>query len=100
MVEGTGKFDKTYAAVAATGTYSEPVRMTQDDVKSKIRRIRPEEAEELNKCDEEISRYEAAITNLRTIREKLLAKAFAKGHCVYLNEVREAAESRLPAPKS
>ena len=94
-VEGTGRFNKHQANVDAGYSYAEPVTLKQDDVKAKIRRIRPEEAEELAKIDKTVATIRAALDHALAAQAEALRKAFRKGHVVYVSEVREAAEAKL-----
>jgi hypothetical protein len=76
-------FDKS-ALHVTTGVYGTTVR-TAEDVKRVIRRLRPQEAVELDMLDEQ-------IRVLQQRRRDVANQAWAKAHVVTLSELREVAE--------
>ncbi len=77
----TGKVDKSYLYLLSYG-HGYTVRANHDDIKRKIRRLRPEEAAQLDTLDEEMS-------VLRERRVELLKTAWQRAHTVTIKELTE-----------
>lgn len=63
------------------------VAKTAAGIKSVVRRIRPQEAEQLAVIDAEIAQWQNVIATLRTTRKALVAEAWTKAHVVRLSEL-------------
>ena len=70
----------------SAGSYGTTVR-TAGDVKNFVRRLRPEEAAELDEIDGQLAELQAR-------RRAVMEKAWQRGHVVTLTELREVAEKR------
>ena len=98
-VEGTGKFNKSVILLNIGRNARDYIR-DSDKLKQVFRRIRQQEAQQLDKLDAAIKAAELVVNDLRKDRGELVKLAFQKGHTVYLNEVREVAEANLAARKT
>jgi hypothetical protein len=89
IMGGSGKFDHGMLEVIAAkaGVYN--VEATREGVRSKIRRLRPDEAAQLASIENEIAVQEAVLAELKSARREILKAAWAKGHAVTVKELVE-----------
>lgn len=104
-VEGTGRFESDVLRVAVHsrdeqrpiladgrptgGNRMEQVERSAAGVKRTVRRLRPQEAEQIDLIDARIAEHEAAITELRARRTDLVRDAWSKANVVRLAEIEE-----------
>lgn len=60
---------------------------TAEGIKSVVRRLRPQEAAEIDALDERIAELKRQVGELRRERRELVARAWTKANVVRLNEV-------------
>jgi len=105
-VEGTGRRDRRFVRIFATRgdedrgpqvSYAHGGRSSAGavaytssnaaGVKSVLRRLRPQEAEELDALDREIAELQQQLGQVRNRRMEVIQRAWASGHVVRLQEV-------------
>jgi hypothetical protein len=99
--EGTGRYDRTRIWITRKGGDSAVVPATAAGVKAGVRRLRPEEAEQLDELDARIEAAKAVVRGLNAERDELTKVAWRKAHVVRLSEVLPEAGSnrrRVGAP--
>lgn len=92
---GTGQPDKSRVYVRDETSYQYPMSTTKVDIGKTLRRIRPQEAEQLAAVDTEIDAAKQRLRDLNEVRQNLLKTAFAKGHVITIKEVTERADAEL-----
>jgi len=86
--EGTGRFDKTKLELW-TDVMNYTTDATHDGVKAKIRRLRAQEADQLDAIDAELDCLRAKLDCLRAKRQALIKLAWQNGNTVTVKELTE-----------
>src|SRR5690348_1720215 len=95
---GTGRIDRRKLDIRSpqVSSYVFRVPATAEGVKSVLRRIRPQEAEQLDAVDADITRLQLQIDALKEQRKQALHTAWQRGNVVRLKEL----EDLLPGAPS
>ena len=95
---GTGRIDRRKLDIRSSqvSSYVFRVAATAGGVKSVLRRLRPQEAEQLDAIDADIARLQAQLDALKEQRKQALHTAWQRGNVVRLKEL----EDLLPAAAS
>lgn len=97
-VEGTGQYRTDLLNVIAIDStngagqkerHNDYVQTTAAEVKKKIRRLRPQEAEAITECDAVIADLQSRLNEARVARAELVAAAWQRAHVVTLKEIEE-----------
>jgi hypothetical protein len=88
---GTARIDRRKLDIRSLQVSSFVFRVaaTAEGVKSVLRRIRPQEAEQLDAIDADIGRLQAQLDALRDQRKQALHAAWQRGNVVRLKELEE-----------
>jgi hypothetical protein len=88
---GTGRIDRRKLDIRSPQVSSFVFRVTAtaEGVKSVLRRIRPQEAEQLDDIDAQIVSLEAQLAGLRDRRKATLHVAWQRGNVVRLKDIKE-----------
>ena len=86
---GTGRFDHGKLDIRSpqVSSYVFRVPATAEGVKSVLRRIRPQEAEQLDAIDADIAQLQAELDALKERRKQALHTAWQRGNVVRLKEL-------------
>lgn len=82
----------------AAETLAERLRRSASGVKDVVRRLRPEEAAELDRIDSDIDAAKARLDALRTARKDAVARAWQRAHAVRLADVEALIDVPFPPP--
>ena len=95
---GTGRIERRKLDIRSpqVASYVFRVSATAEGVKSVLRRIRLQEAEQLDAIDADISRLQAQMDALKEHRQQALHSAWQRGNVVRLKEL----EDRMPGARS
>lgn len=86
--EGTGKYDTTTILIGAVGSgHARRVQPTAASIKTVLRRIREQEAHDIEVAEWDVERAQAALAAAKASLEAAKHQAFVKGNVVRFNEV-------------